>query len=127
MTLPFTAAPDVTDPTITARTPAPGATGVAIGTNVTVTFDEPVVPPTDWASAVTLRAEGSGTDVPAVVTANGAVVTLDPAGDLTPGTEYTVTVDGSVADTSGNSSRRRRHLVVHDVGSAVVRRGRHRG
>ena len=102
VTLPFTATPDLTDPTITARSPAPGATGVAIGTNVTVTFDEPVVPPTDWASAVTLRAEGSGTDVPAAVTANGAVVTLDPVGDLNPSTEYTVTVDGSVADASGN-------------------------
>ena len=103
VTLPFTAEPDLTDPTITARSPAPGATDVAIGTDVTVTFSEAVVPPTDWASAVTLRAEGSGTDVPAVVTANGAVVTLDPSGDLTPSTEYTVTVDGSVADAAGNA------------------------
>ena len=127
VTLPFTAAPDLTDPTITARSPAPGATGVAIGTNVTVTFDEPVVPPTDWASAVTLRAEGSGTDVPAAVTANGAVVTLDPAGDLT--SEHGVHRHGGRVGGRRvrQPSRRRRHLVVHDVDSAVVPRGRHRG
>ena len=75
--------------------------GVALGTDVTVTFDEPVVPPTDWDSAVTLRAVGAGTDVPAVVTAEGVVVTLDPTDDLAAGTVYTVTVDSAVANLSG--------------------------
>ena len=102
VTLPFTAVPDGhrSDRSPGAR-PSPGATDVAIGTNVTVTFDEPVVPATIWASSVTLRAEGSGTDVPATVTDEGAVVTLDPLADLA-ATEYTVTVDASVADAAGN-------------------------
>ena len=34
--------PDTTKPTVTARTPASGATGVSVGANVTATFTEPV-------------------------------------------------------------------------------------
>ncbi len=39
---PSNSAPDTTPPTVTARTPAAGATGVATGTTVTATFSEPV-------------------------------------------------------------------------------------
>ena len=38
----FTDGADTTEPTVTARTPAPGATGVAIGADVTATFSEAV-------------------------------------------------------------------------------------
>ena len=39
-----TTAGDSTAPTVTARTPAPGATGVAVSSPVTATFSEPVQP-----------------------------------------------------------------------------------
>ncbi len=38
----FEDGPDTTKPTVTARTPAPGATAVSVGANVTATFSEPV-------------------------------------------------------------------------------------
>ena len=37
-----TVGPDTTAPTVTSRTPAVGATGVAVGSTVTATFSEPV-------------------------------------------------------------------------------------
>ena len=72
---------------------------------MTATFDEPIDPATVTTSTVTLRAEGSGSDVPASVAYNAATatVTLDPASDLTGNTQYTVTLAGSIADTSGNT------------------------
>ena len=86
-----------------ARTPVPGATDVPLASTVSVTFDEPVHPAADWASAVRLRAEGASSDVPAAVGAVGATVTLVPDDPLAPGTDYTVTVDASVADAAGNA------------------------
>ena len=93
---------DTTAPTITGRTPAPGATGVPASSNVTVGFDEPMNPTTVTTSTVTLRAQGAGSDVPATVTYAGTTATLDPIADLAPSTQYTVTVAATVADTSGN-------------------------
>ena len=100
--LPFTASADTDPPGISGRTPSPGATDVAVGTNVTVTFDEPMDPATISTSSVTLRAQGAGSDVPATVAYAGVIATLDPLADLEPATQYTVTVAASVADTAGN-------------------------
>ncbi len=98
----YTSGSDTTAPTITARAPAADATGVDVGSDVSATFDEPVVPEGDWTSAMTLRAVGSSIDVPAAVTFAGTTATLDPTAPLAPTTEYTATVAGSVADASGN-------------------------
>ena len=103
VTLPYTATPDTTPPTITGRTPAPSATGVPIGTDVTVTFDEPMDPSTITNSTFTLRAQGAGADVPATVSSAGTTATLNPSADLDTDTPYTVTVAASVTDTSANA------------------------
>ena len=75
--------------------------GVALGSDVTVTFDEPVVPLTDWDSAVTLRAVGVGQRRAGGGHGGRRCLTLDPADDLARSTVYTVTVDGDVANASG--------------------------
>jgi hypothetical protein len=98
--LPFTASTDTDPPGISGRTPSPGATGVAFGTDVTVTFDEPVNPATVTTS--TFKLQGPGGDVPATVNSAGATATLDPDAALAPSTTYQVTVSGTVEDTSGN-------------------------
>ncbi|MDL1911680.1 hypothetical protein FBQ81_13485 [Chloroflexi bacterium CFX6] len=90
-------------PTITDRSPAPSATDVAVGTNVTVTFSEPMNPASITNSTFTLRADGAGSDVPATVSYANQVATLDPTSDLASGTLYNVTVSGSVADLTGNT------------------------
>ena len=41
-----TEAPDTVKPTVTSRTPAPGATGVPVDTTATAVFSEPVQPAT---------------------------------------------------------------------------------
>ena len=53
---------DTTPPTVTSRTPANGASGVSIGTNVTATFSEAVT----GVSGTTFTLEGPGSSaVPA--------------------------------------------------------------
>ncbi len=77
---------------------------MAVGSNVTVTFDEPMDPATISGSTIRLRAQGAGSDVAAAVTYDPATMTatLDPAADLANGTTYNVTVAATVADASGN-------------------------
>jgi methionine-rich copper-binding protein CopC len=94
-----TGAADTTPPTVTSRSPAPGATGVAASANLTATFNEPVQPAS---ISFTLTGPG-GTPVPAAVGYDAAsrTATLNPSADLTASTSYTATVSGA-RDTAGN-------------------------
>ena len=76
----FEDGPDTTTPTVTARTPAPGATGVAVGANVTATFSEPIQQST---LGLELRGPG-GTLVAGTTTYDAATrtATLDPTATL---------------------------------------------
>jgi hypothetical protein len=91
--------PDTTPPTVTTRSPAAGATGVATSTAVTATFSEPVQSGT---IAMTLRDPG-GVAVPGSVSYNGTTrqATFTPAAALAASTAYTASVSGA-ADPSGN-------------------------
>ena len=93
---------DTTPPTIVSRTPAPGATGVPVGSPVTVQFSEVVNAATITPATFRLRAVGATTDVAAAVVTSGNVSTLTPSAALTGGTFYTVTLGATVADLSGN-------------------------
>jgi methionine-rich copper-binding protein CopC len=90
---------DLTAPTVTARNPAPGATGVPTNSNVTAVFSEAVQPQT---ISMTLR-DVNNNVVPAQVSydATSRTVTLDPNADLTQGAWYSVTLSGA-ADAAGN-------------------------
>ena len=94
---------DAIAPTVTGRIPTPDSTGVSVGSDVTVTFSEPMDAATVTTSTITLRAVGAETDVPATVTLDGAAATLNPTADLAPNTQYTVTVVASVKDIAGNA------------------------
>jgi hypothetical protein len=91
---------DTTPPTVSARTPAPGATGVYVGTSVTATFSEPVQEST---IAVELRdpanALVSGTKT---YDAGTRTVTFTPGAALAPSTTYTASLSGA-KDTAGNT------------------------
>ena len=95
----FTEANDTAKPTVSARTPAPGATGVALGADVTATFSEPVQQPS---IAFELRAPG-GAVVPATMSYDAAsrTATLDPSAALAATTTYTAAISGA-RDTAGN-------------------------
>jgi fibronectin type 3 domain-containing protein len=98
--------PDVTPPTITARTPTPGAAGVNAGTSPTVTFSEFMSSGTVNSTTVLLK-DSSNATVPATVTYNTTtnVATLTPQAALQYGATYIVTVKGGaggVTDYVGN-------------------------
>jgi methionine-rich copper-binding protein CopC len=93
-----------TRPTVTAKTPASGATGVSAAGNVTVTFSEAV----SGVSGTTFTLKNAaGTVVPAAVTYNATtrVATLDPTANLANDTKYTATATGgatAIRDAAGN-------------------------
>ena len=83
-----------------------GTPGAEVGTNMVVTFNEHVVKGT---GNITIVETGVGTfeTIPVSsgqVSVLGRVVTIDPAGTLTNGTDYHVLIDATaIDDTSGNS------------------------
>lgn len=90
---------DNAPPAVTARTPAPAATGVAVNAPVTVTFDEPVVDSTVQLSVAdpnTAKLLGAVT-----LSADKKTATWTPSAPLAGSTAYTVSV--SAADASGNA------------------------
>ncbi|MEV6302488.1 N,N-dimethylformamidase beta subunit family domain-containing protein [Actinoplanes sp. NPDC051861] len=90
--------PDTTAPTVSARTPAAGATGVATGSAVTATFSEPVV---SGSAAVSLTGPSGSVAGSVAFDSAASRVTFTPAAALAASTTYTATVSGA-RDTSGN-------------------------
>ena len=91
---------DTTPPTVTARTPAVGATGVAVGTAVTTTFSEAL-----QAGTVALSLTGPGGAAVTGATSYNATTrtaTFTPAAALGGTTTYTATVSGA-KDVAGNT------------------------
>jgi methionine-rich copper-binding protein CopC len=103
----FTTA-DVIPPTVGSRTPSDGETNVAVNTNITVTFNEPMDVATINSTNITLTPTAGGAAVAATVTCNTpcTIATLDPTADLPSGmsgTSYTITVTTGVKDLAGNA------------------------
>jgi len=96
----FTTAVETTPPTISSKSPAAGASNVAIGVNVTATFSEAMDPATIIAANFTLM-QGA-TSLPGAVSYSGNVATFNPTTDLAYNTIYTATVDTGVTDLAGN-------------------------
>jgi len=96
----LTTGPDTTAPTVITKSPAAGAAGVAITSNITATFSESVQPTT---VSFVLR-DPANAVVPAAVTYDDAArtSTLNPDADLFPATTYTATLSGA-QDPAGNT------------------------
>ena len=97
---------DTTPPTISARSPASGATGVSQTGNITVTFNEAMDAATIGSTTFELR-DGANALVTAVVTYDAAtrVATLDPTPTLAAVAVHSATVRGGssgVKDAAGN-------------------------
>jgi hypothetical protein len=93
-----TTASDTVPPTVTGRSPAPGATGVDVGTSVTATFSEPV-----RSTSVAFGLTGPGGAVAGGTTYDTAssTATFTPSVALAAATTYTASV--SATDTAGNA------------------------
>jgi hypothetical protein len=87
---------------VSARTPAPNATGVATDTDVTATFDTAMDAATITSSSFTLTPAG-GSPVAATVTYNGTTRTarLDPNAALATGTTYTARLTTAITSSDG--------------------------
>ena len=97
----FTAGAAVLPPTVTMTTPAPNATTVALGVNLTATFSQPMNATTINATTFTL-AQGA-TPIAGVVTYDAPTntATFNPATDLTAGLVYTATITTGALDAGG--------------------------
>jgi hypothetical protein len=96
--------PDLTGPVVQTYNPAVAATNVAAGSDLVLTFDEPITTLTgdieikDGTNTVTIPV----TDA-AQVTVSGTTVTINPTADLALGTAYHVLIDpGTFEDAAGN-------------------------
>ena len=88
---------DNTPPTVVSTVPANLATGVDVGTNIQITFSEPMSPriPGLYASPGFLTTPTWSDD--------GRTLTLDPSSDLSAGQQYTLTLaPNDVSDLNGN-------------------------
>ena len=103
------AAADATAPTVSSFNPSDGATGVAVDSNITLTFSEAIQRGT---GAIQLRSgSASGTVVESFDAASssrlsisGSTLTVDPTSTLSANTQYFLTfAAGTVKDLAGNS------------------------
>ncbi len=93
---------DTTPPTVTSRTPASDAIGVAVGSSIVATFSEAVQSATG--TTFTLK-NSAGTSIAGTVTYDSATktATLVPAAALAYSTSYTATLSNGIKDIAGNA------------------------
>ena len=93
--------PDTTPPTVSSTSPAGGASGVAIGSVITVTFSEPMDASTIGTSTFIVR-DGNNTIIDGTVSYSDSTATFTPSSNLGYSTTYMVTITG-VKDLAGNA------------------------
>ena len=92
---------DRTAPSVSATAPAGGATAASAGTNVSVTFSEPMNA-TAAQTAFSLARTDDGAVVPGAFSWNGNTMTFDPGASLAAGASYTARVTNAATDAAGN-------------------------
>ncbi|MBN1499288.1 MAG: clostripain [Spirochaetes bacterium] len=102
----FTTIADTTPPSVSSHAPLSDATGVAKGTNITITFSERLLSSTVTSSNITVVKKSNNAFVAGTVTYDDAskTATFNPTSDLEAGpTTYTVTVGTGIKDLHNNS------------------------
>ena len=100
---------DTIAPTVSVFGPTDGATGVAVGSDIVLTFSEAIQKGTGTISIHSGSATGTVLESYDAATNNnlsvsGSTLTINPTADLVSGTHYFVTIDaGCVKDLAGNS------------------------
>jgi len=94
-------------PTLSARTPGIGATGVRRGANITATFSEALAPTSvNYAAGGTVQLRNTATNalITATATFNATtrVLTINPSVNLASSTQYTVRLANGLTDLAGN-------------------------
>jgi hypothetical protein len=86
-------------PTVTAKTPAGGATGVSLSVAPTATFSRPMTDATINASTVTLTGPSGAVAAAVSYSAAAKVVTITPNANLVYSTLYTVSLSSAIKST----------------------------
>ena len=97
---------DTIAPTVTATSPAAGATGVAVTADATGTFSEPMNSSTFSPSTFTLTGPAGTVAATVTLDSTAKVAALNPTNDLAAGATYTATIKGGasgVKDVAGNA------------------------
>jgi len=99
---------DTTPPTLSSSTPADNATGIAIASNLVLTFNETVQKGTTGNIVITNATDNTDTRTILItdsqVTVSGSAVTINPTLDLKSGDNYNVQItSGAIKDSAGNS------------------------
>ncbi len=92
---------DTTPPTVTGVVPATGATDPNIGTDVRVTFSEPLNPATVTTANVQLLDDVTPVTITVSYDAGSNTIIATPTAQLTAGTTYTIQIDTGVEDANG--------------------------
>jgi hypothetical protein len=95
---------DTNAPTVITVVPANGTTGVALNSNVKVTFSEAMDGASINTTTITLRNTATSAAVAGTVAYDNATntATFTPSSNLTSGTNYTLTVSTGAKDAAGN-------------------------
>ncbi|WP_041726160.1 Ig-like domain-containing protein [Caldisericum exile] len=90
-------------PKVLSTNPVDGATGVAVDTTISATFDKDIDTSTLTTSSFTLK-DSSNNSVSGTVSydSSSKTATFTPSSNLSSNTTYTATLSGSIKDTSGN-------------------------
>lgn len=91
---------DTTPPTVVSTSPANNATGVAVNSNVTVTFSETMS--SSFLNRTTFEVRTGGTKIKGSVNYGGTFATFQPISSLSTFRGYTATVTTGVKDSDGN-------------------------
>ncbi len=100
------AAADTTPPTVTAISPAVGATGISTGSDIVITFSEAVQLGSGLIEVHSGSATGPvvATNTTEALSVSGTTLTINPTANLANGTHYFVTLAaGSIKDLAGNN------------------------
>ncbi|MCP5502809.1 MAG: DUF1566 domain-containing protein [Leptospiraceae bacterium] len=92
---------DTTPPTVSSVYPTDGSTGIGIDANITATFSETLLSSSVTATSFLLKQGAS--IIPAAVSLNGTLATLNPDSNLTGNTTYTVILTTAIKDAAGNA------------------------
>jgi methionine-rich copper-binding protein CopC len=94
---------DTTPPTVDSTSPANGASGVAVSSNVSATFSEAMDAGTLSSASFTVHPTSGGANLGGSVSYTGNTATFDPASNLAAGTSYTASIAGTATDAAGNA------------------------
>lgn len=94
---------DGEQPRVEAVNPADGATLVSTGTNVVITFSEPVLPDTVNSNNIVLTRRDNGNVVSGIFDVDGEVATFTPSSGLAMQEYYDLSINTNIRDLAGNS------------------------